>query len=376
MAARLAIVASHGAGSRLTSRRSAACHARTNVCCGCVFGEVVAPEHSVRDGVDEAAVPAYSARDGFGVTAPEARRARPGSGDGDEHPPGAGARAGALVPSSLTGIEVTREEVRRRRPIGSRERRASPTARTGPRSRAAYRDVHKRRLGGNDAIENHCRSGARRRGGAGGVRQRHRLQHVVAHRPRTKSAGAQTAVMVSHTELGDVLVEGRGRTLYGFTNDVNGTSTCTGTCAESWFPLTARRELEAGPGCRGCPPAHHQARRRSAPARGRQVAAVHVHGRQRAGRRQRPGQPRKVVRGAARRFVEQGHGTDDDCAGDVRLLISRPLEMLRLLGDNCRRRRAPGLRRRGGEGAGRASPATTSSRRRATPSSRERSPCG
>lgn len=42
------------------------------------------------------------------------------------------------------------------------------------------------------------------------------------------------AVRVGHTSLGDVLVDGNGRTLYGFTNDVNGTSSCYGTCAQSW----------------------------------------------------------------------------------------------------------------------------------------------
>ena len=35
-------------------------------------------------------------------------------------------------------------------------------------------------------------------------------------------------VGVRSTRLGDVLVDAQGRTLYGFTNDTAGTSTCTG----------------------------------------------------------------------------------------------------------------------------------------------------
>ena len=46
------------------------------------------------------------------------------------------------------------------------------------------------------------------------------------------------AVDVRRTELGNVLVNQSGRTLYGFTNDANGTSTCSGACARSWIPLT------------------------------------------------------------------------------------------------------------------------------------------
>jgi predicted lipoprotein with Yx(FWY)xxD motif len=45
-------------------------------------------------------------------------------------------------------------------------------------------------------------------------------------------------VMTGNTPLGGVLVDSNGRTLYGFTKDVNGMSTCDGACASAWPPLT------------------------------------------------------------------------------------------------------------------------------------------
>ncbi|MGI9598966.1 MAG: hypothetical protein ACR2QK_22575, partial [Acidimicrobiales bacterium] len=41
------------------------------------------------------------------------------------------------------------------------------------------------------------------------------------------------------TDLGEVLTDGDGLTLYGFTNDVDGLPTCEDGCAEAWPPLTA-----------------------------------------------------------------------------------------------------------------------------------------
>ena len=63
-----------------------------------------------------------------------------------------------------------------------------------------------------------------------------------------KSAAAATTIKVSKTQLGDVVVDGSGRTLYGFTNDANGTSTCTGACAQSWPPLKVSAAWMAGSG--------------------------------------------------------------------------------------------------------------------------------
>ena len=56
------------------------------------------------------------------------------------------------------------------------------------------------------------------------------------------------AVKLRTTQLGDVLVDANGRTLYAFTNDANGVSTCTGACAANWPPLTVTSGWTAGAG--------------------------------------------------------------------------------------------------------------------------------
>jgi predicted lipoprotein with Yx(FWY)xxD motif len=60
------------------------------------------------------------------------------------------------------------------------------------------------------------------------------------------SAAGGGAIEVSSTDLGDVLVDGEGMTLYVFDNDTDGTSACTGDCAANWPPLTG--EVTAGEG--------------------------------------------------------------------------------------------------------------------------------
>ena len=42
---------------------------------------------------------------------------------------------------------------------------------------------------------------------------------------------------VASTDLGDVLVDADGLTLYGFTKDEDGSPTCEGDCADAWPPL-------------------------------------------------------------------------------------------------------------------------------------------
>jgi predicted lipoprotein with Yx(FWY)xxD motif len=49
------------------------------------------------------------------------------------------------------------------------------------------------------------------------------------------------------TGLGTVLVDAEGLTLYGLTDDTDGTSTCDGACADAWPPLTVdSRDLPEG----------------------------------------------------------------------------------------------------------------------------------
>jgi predicted lipoprotein with Yx(FWY)xxD motif len=52
--------------------------------------------------------------------------------------------------------------------------------------------------------------------------------------PRAKSA----SVAVRSTPLGSILVDGRGRSLYLFEKDKGTASSCSGSCAAVWPPLT------------------------------------------------------------------------------------------------------------------------------------------
>lgn len=61
-------------------------------------------------------------------------------------------------------------------------------------------------------------------------------------------AGA-VEITVSSSELGDIVVDGEGRTLYLFTSDSGSESTCYGACEAAWPPLVG--EVTAGPGVTG-----------------------------------------------------------------------------------------------------------------------------
>ena len=60
------------------------------------------------------------------------------------------------------------------------------------------------------------------------------------------SAGA--VAKSASTALGDVLTDANGLTLYGFTNDVDATSSCYGTCADAWPPIIVSADFSVGPG--------------------------------------------------------------------------------------------------------------------------------
>jgi predicted lipoprotein with Yx(FWY)xxD motif len=61
-------------------------------------------------------------------------------------------------------------------------------------------------------------------------------------------APVDAAVKISQTALGDVLSDPNGMTLYAFTNDVDATSTCSGTCAEAWPPVLVDPDFIVSPG--------------------------------------------------------------------------------------------------------------------------------
>jgi predicted lipoprotein with Yx(FWY)xxD motif len=53
----------------------------------------------------------------------------------------------------------------------------------------------------------------------------------------THAAGRATTVATAGSQLGRILVDGQGRTLYLFEKDAKGRSSCTGACAAYWPPL-------------------------------------------------------------------------------------------------------------------------------------------
>lgn len=84
------------------------------------------------------------------------------------------------------------------------------------------------------------------------------LAVVVLTRPgtRTRRSGGDGAdaagptLGIETTRLGRILVDSRGRTLYAFTQDTAGRSTCTGGCTRVWLPALVTGRLSLDPGLR------------------------------------------------------------------------------------------------------------------------------
>jgi predicted lipoprotein with Yx(FWY)xxD motif len=65
-------------------------------------------------------------------------------------------------------------------------------------------------------------------------------QSAAASQSPTASEPAPAAtVQVAESDLGSILVDAKGRTLYLFESDTDGASTCYDECAEAWPPLIA-----------------------------------------------------------------------------------------------------------------------------------------
>jgi predicted lipoprotein with Yx(FWY)xxD motif len=62
------------------------------------------------------------------------------------------------------------------------------------------------------------------------------------------TAAAGAIVAVKDSKLGNILVDGSGRTLYLFERDKGTTSTCSGACASGWPPYTTSGAPQAGSG--------------------------------------------------------------------------------------------------------------------------------
>ena len=71
-------------------------------------------------------------------------------------------------------------------------------------------------------------------GSAGGAASRPASTSI----PTTKTAGATSATVgVANSDLGSILVDSRGRTLYLWLADTGAKSTCSGACVAAWPPL-------------------------------------------------------------------------------------------------------------------------------------------
>lgn len=79
----------------------------------------------------------------------------------------------------------------------------------------------------------------------GGGSADHKAEHDKAP---AASAGNAVSVKVSQSSLGPILTDQTGRTLYAFTNDKNGSSSCTANCIATWPALISRGAVTAGSG--------------------------------------------------------------------------------------------------------------------------------
>lgn len=69
-----------------------------------------------------------------------------------------------------------------------------------------------------------------------------------ASTPASTPTGAATVAVASSAKLGQILVDGSGRTLYLFAADKGASSTCYGSCATYWPPLLTNGAPKAGAG--------------------------------------------------------------------------------------------------------------------------------
>ena len=64
------------------------------------------------------------------------------------------------------------------------------------------------------------------------------------------AASGGTKVVIAKSQIGRILVDGKGITLYDFVKDKGPTSACYGACAALWPPLITSGKPVAGPGAR------------------------------------------------------------------------------------------------------------------------------
>jgi predicted lipoprotein with Yx(FWY)xxD motif len=65
------------------------------------------------------------------------------------------------------------------------------------------------------------------------------------------AASPRPSVAVEHSRFGEILFDGRGYVLYGFTRDPRSKSACSGACARAWPPYIVKSQPHAGAGVAG-----------------------------------------------------------------------------------------------------------------------------
>jgi len=71
---------------------------------------------------------------------------------------------------------------------------------------------------------------------------------AAASAPAAAGGGTAALNLASRGDLGQVLVDAEGHTLYLFEADTGGSSTCSGACATAWPPAAATGTPTVGPG--------------------------------------------------------------------------------------------------------------------------------
>jgi len=76
-------------------------------------------------------------------------------------------------------------------------------------------------------------------------------QATAASGSSTTAASSGTIGVSDNGDLGKILVDAQGRTVYLFQKDTGPTSTCSGACAADWPPITTTGKPTAGSGVTG-----------------------------------------------------------------------------------------------------------------------------
>jgi len=77
----------------------------------------------------------------------------------------------------------------------------------------------------------------------------HKDAHPAAAPAAQKPAPQKPAgVQIEQSSLGPILTDQNGRTLYAFTADKGGTSSCSGECIATWPALVSQQAVAAGTG--------------------------------------------------------------------------------------------------------------------------------